>query len=65
MPVCMIISVLIASDSPRDNKCNKFVTFTDQAPLVTGDQQDQTKAHITSLQCAEAIDERVWSSDDG
>ena len=64
MPECMIISVLIALDSPRDDKCNKFVTFTDRATLARGDQQDQIEAHITSLQCAEAIDEKAWSSDD-
>jgi hypothetical protein len=39
--------------------------MANQPPLATGDQPDQTKAHTTSVQCAEAIIERAWPSDDG
>ena len=35
-------------------ECNK-----NQSPLATGNQPDQTEAHITSVKCAEATDERL------
>ena len=64
MPKRMIILVLIAMDLPR-YECNKFLTFKKQPPLATWDQPDQTEAHMASVQCVEATDEKAWSSDDG
>ena len=59
-----IVSVIITTDRPC-YECIKFVTFKNKPPIAIGDQLDQIESCVTSIPCADANDERAWSSDDG
>ena len=38
--------------------CNNFVVFRNYLLLATGNQPNQTKSYVASLQCAETTDEK-------